>query len=314
MPVNFGNFQESTSYATTDFFVGYTPGTPNSERRIKLSNLATSTDTENKLVLRDASGGFSAGGVTLTSNAATLNLVGTDRTFIAWYPDGFTSGRQAYTGFSSATTSHFSIVNQKTDGDLTLTPGTDARVNINGTCKIGTLNGVLQATAGVVSASTSIEIPTGAIMYFARTTAPTGWESCDGGTIPNTGVYAELYAVLAAAEWPGGSVGRLPNLRGRFIRSYGTDTSVNPDVASGPFGEKQADALQNITGKIDLNNNAGLNATFSGAFYSEGNNSDQVGFGAGKVSGGYLFDASRVVRTASETRPANIALLACIKL
>jgi len=53
-----------------------------------------------------------AGNLQVTKNAATLNLVGTDHSYIQWYPDGISDGRKAYTGFGGATDNNFSIVNE----------------------------------------------------------------------------------------------------------------------------------------------------------------------------------------------------------
>ena len=47
-----------------------------------------------------------------TANAASLNLVGTDHTYIQWYPDGISAGRKGYTGYPSASEDNFFIVNQ----------------------------------------------------------------------------------------------------------------------------------------------------------------------------------------------------------
>jgi hypothetical protein len=63
---NFTNFTESTTPAADDFFVGYlASGAVNSESRIKYSNLGTSTNTANRLVLRNTQGSFNANVVTL---------------------------------------------------------------------------------------------------------------------------------------------------------------------------------------------------------------------------------------------------------
>jgi len=63
---NFTNFTESTSPGQSDFFVGYLDGGAiNSESKIKYSNLGTSSNTANRLVLRDSVGNFNANYVTL---------------------------------------------------------------------------------------------------------------------------------------------------------------------------------------------------------------------------------------------------------
>jgi len=73
-----------------------------------------------------------AGDGRFTANAQTLSLVGTDHSYIGWYPDGVAAGRKAWTGFGNATQNYFSITNEITDGSghIVLTPGTNANVGI----------------------------------------------------------------------------------------------------------------------------------------------------------------------------------------
>lgn len=75
------------------------------------------------------------------------------------------------------------------------------------------------------------------------------------------------------------------------------------------LGSGQTDALQNIVGSIGLNMN---DAAPTGAFYrSTGSSGSQTG-APGLQS--VLFDASRVARTAIETRPTNTAFVPVINL
>ncbi|MFM1877758.1 MAG: hypothetical protein RLZZ241_624 [Bacteroidota bacterium] len=57
-------------------------------------------------------------------------------------------------------------------------------------------------------------VPTGAIMPFIGTVAPTGWLLCDGSAIPNNQYTANLIALLGSAN--------TPNLNGMFLRGTGT--------------------------------------------------------------------------------------------
>jgi len=90
-----------------------------------------------------------------TSNGATLNLVGTDHTYIQWYPDGIATGRKAYTGFPFDSANYFEISNNINDGsgNIILTPGTNASVLINTNLSYtytatGTASQPLQVTGG----------------------------------------------------------------------------------------------------------------------------------------------------------------------
>ena len=53
-----------------------------------------------------------------TANAASLNLVGTDHTYIQWYPDGIAAGRKGYTGYPGSSVDNFSIFNEIAGGGL----------------------------------------------------------------------------------------------------------------------------------------------------------------------------------------------------
>ena len=79
-------------------------------------------------------------------------------------------------------------------------------------------------------------VPTGAIMPFYRSTAPTGWLVCDGSAIPAQ--YTALTALVGA---------NTPNLRGMFIRGWSSGTSTtsrDPLSASRTLGSVQGDAFQ----------------------------------------------------------------------
>lgn len=165
-------------------------------------------------------------------------------------------------------------------------------------------------------ATTVVIVPVGAVFYFAANIAPIGYLKCNGDTVTDgvgtvqsvTANFSALYAVLSSTY---GSPGKLPDLRGEFIRGW--DDSKGTD-SSRVFGSSQLDALQNIQGV--LGNMWGFGgAGTSGALSSAvSGSSNQPGTG-GEGSRDINFDASNSTgaRTATETRPRNIALLACIK-
>lgn len=99
------------------------------------------------------------------------------------------------------------------------------------------------------------EIPPGTIISFLGKSAPPGWLICNGDIIPNgtapvQGVltnFSRLHSVLGTTY--GATPGTLPDLRGYFIRGYGssTDPSVGANAdgtESGPFGQKVTDTFQ----------------------------------------------------------------------
>lgn len=129
-------------------------------------------------------------------------------------------------------------------------------------------------------------VPSGTIAFFALAACPSGWAMANGAN---------------------GTV----DLRGHFLRAWDAGRGVDPGRG---LGTMQGDAIRNITGSVSLMH--GGPSGFSGAFASSGSYS--YSWWDGSAFRGYdnyfSFDASRMVPTAAENRPVNIALLACQKL
>ncbi|QZN94055.1 colicin E3-like toxin immunity protein [Symbiopectobacterium purcellii] len=144
----------------------------------------------------------------------------------------------------------------------------------------------------------SVDELAGIPLPYPLATPPAGWFICQGQVFDKT-----KYPKLAHC-YP---TGRLPDLRGEFIRGW--DNARGADTGRLLLSE-QGDAIRNITGKFANN----------GLAWSEGASSS-VGEGTftrlegyltsnNNVSSGgchYTFDASKVVPTATENRPRNIA-------
>jgi microcystin-dependent protein len=144
-------------------------------------------------------------------------------------------------------------------------------------------------------------VPTGAVMPFAMNSAPSGWLPADGAEYSKTDIYANLFNAIGTiyGETNGsGAAGtthfRVPDLRGYFVRGFGTNSDT---TASGTFGTKQADEFKSHSHQV---RQAGVSVGyFANAF----------GIGDGGTSIGYNTEATG----GTETRPKNIALLYCIK-
>lgn len=98
---------------------------------------------------------------------------------------------------------------------------------------------------------------------------------------------------------------RIPEVRGEFLRALDEGRGID---ASRTAGALQLDAIRNITGW----GGSTVAYGFSGAFYPAAGR-PALG-GGGSALSDAMFDASRVVPTASENRPRNIAYPARIKL
>lgn len=134
--------------------------------------------------------------------------------------------------------------------------------------------------------------PPGAVVHFARNTAPSGWLKANGSAISRT-AYAALFAAIGTTfgAGDGSTTFNLPDLRGEFVRGW--DDARGVDGGRG-FGSAQADELKSHTHPIGITTSTSSGG--GGNYYSGPNSTATSG-----ATGG------------AETRPRNIALLACIK-
>lgn len=153
----------------------------------------------------------------------------------------------------------------------------------------------------------------GNIVYRASTNIPGNMLICNGAAISRT-EYATLFNDIGTTfgEGDGSTTFNIPDLRGVFIRGLDQGRGLDPDRQLGSY---QEDAQQNITGEIgQFNNLAAFLGTPEGAFDFH-NFGPQIGIRTTSATDNWItidFDASRQVRTASEVRVKNVALVPCI--
>lgn len=156
-------------------------------------------------------------------------------------------------------------------------------------------------------------VAAGTVAHFAAATAPSGWIKANGAAISRA-IYAKLFTAIGTTY--GGGNGsttfNVPDLRGEFVR--GIDDGRGVDSGRG-FGTTQGHAIPNITGGFDLPAN-------TGQFYAYQNGVFSVS--AGPITGPVLnssqgtvnrvtLNISGQVQIANESRPRNVAMMACIK-
>ena len=156
--------------------------------------------------------------------------------------------------------------------------------------------------------------PSGQIGLFAMDYAPQGWLKANGAAVSRT-VYANLFAAVGTrfGAGDGYSTFNLPDLRGEFPRFW--DDGRGVDVGRG-LGTWQGDAIRNITAQMYLYGQDGSSSQGAFGFRKQGERGlvwSRNDNNAGVVMDFWL-DTSKVVPTAQENRPRNIALLACIKI
>ncbi|MDL2158052.1 phage tail protein [Escherichia coli] len=139
-------------------------------------------------------------------------------------------------------------------------------------------------------------LPVGVPVPWPSATPPTGWLKCNGAAFS-----AEEYPELAKV-YP---TNKLPDLRGEFIRGWDDGRGVD---AGRQLLSSQGDAIRNIEGFVD----GGIGMSFDairGAFYDAGTRSARMPNNTTTIdkTDDLGFDASRVVPTANENRPRNIA-------
>lgn len=172
-------------------------------------------------------------------------------------------------------------------GDVTGSAVTDLSGDVNIST---TLNG-----------TTSPGVPAGTVIMYASNTVPAGYVACDGGTYSRIGTYANLFAAIGTQYGaPTTGTFQVPDLRGYFVRGYGTNTD---STASGGFGTKQTDSFKSH--QHHIGNNSFSNQPGESTRY--GLESNNTPFGTES------FPHLTKTTGDDETRPKNIALLYCIR-
>lgn len=164
-------------------------------------------------------------------------------------------------------------------------------------------------------------LPVGSMIAFTKGAVPPGFLEADG-SVQSSAAYPQLAAYLGTTfnvgTVPTGYF-RLPETRGEALRGWDHGRGVDPGRQLGSY---QQDALQNIVGalhsrKVATESVPGTIHSTSGVFDFE-MSKGPVLYGTASSptsspSDTVKFDASRVVRTATETRMRNLAVMWCIK-
>lgn len=135
--------------------------------------------------------------------------------------------------------------------------------------------------------------PVSEVAYFARNTAPAGWLKANGAAVSRT-AYAALFAAIGTTFGAGDGFNtfNLPDLRGEFLRGWDDARGVD---AGRTFGGAQTDMLKSHTHSVNV---------VRGVLQSNASSNTNEGVWGTSTTG---------ATGGTETRPRNIALLACIK-
>lgn len=156
------------------------------------------------------------------------------------------------------------------------------------------------ATTAFVAAAFSAASPAGMVAHFARNAAPTGWLKANGAAISRS-TYASLFSAIGTTFGAGdnSTTFNVPDLRGEFLRSWDDGRGIDLGRLFGAF---QADELKSHSHKDPTSN--GTQTTLDGY---------QVPAPNYLYPYDYVDGAETSTFGGTETRPRNIALLACIK-
>lgn len=180
--------------------------------------------------------------------------------------------------------------------------------------------------------------PIGTIQAFAFNKVPQGWMICDGRSL-NKYDYSELFNVIAHTFGKeGNDYFKIPDLRGRFIRGWDPNATIDPQRRH--LGTYQEDAIQShdhsfYSKRVSLSSSGDHSHTAkatrisidqgmlssvkvvqwlsssgddTGGTTSNGDHTHEL-----KLNGNPISQANNA-RTSTETRPKNCALLFCIKV
>lgn len=190
-------------------------------------------------------------------------------------PNVFSAGTSAV---ASEVNANFTAIKNFIDTNL---------VQIDGTVKAGAAAVENLGVSNLTSSAINFLAPTGSIIAFGGTTAPTGYVLCDGteypiGVIGST--YYSLYGILSTSYNTGGETAgyfRVPNLKGRV--PFGLDS------ADSDFNQLSDRGGSKASVATHQHNSAGLSIASENTNHTHSADGDLTAAGVGNHQHSYLF-------------------------
>jgi phage-related tail fiber protein len=186
---------------------------------------------------------------------------------------------------------------------------------------------VLEANRVADSGGATLTVPPGTLIFHCANSAPSGFIKANGAAVSRT-TYAALFSAIGTTfgAGNGSTTFTLPDMRGYFPRSWDDGRGVDS-------GRSFGDSQQGTYVRTMMNDYTDSDANTTGVNFFVGqahSNPDDVQTsgvptplrGDGSTFGGVLFDNANTANHLNNIgfnarwirmRPANIALLACIK-
>ena len=336
----------ATTVASQDF-IPFTSVTANETRKITANNLAIVL-TQLGLTVGTSAPVTPYNGqlwVDTNTNPPILKVYN-GATFIVVSTDTASDAR--YLQITTAASTYLALAGGTLTGDLTLSgnPTTtnmasnkgyvDAQVSASLPLSGGTLTGNLTLTGdptavnmasnkGYVDAQVAAvpalqaSVPTGAIIHTAGSSAPTGYLKANGDAVSRS-TYSVLFAVIGTTYGAGNgsTTFNVPDLRGEFVRGWIDDRNLVKTIGDQNFtleqnrliGSNEADGFESHKHGVFQ----GPSIVGPGAINSSGV-STAVGLAGNntRTTEPVDFQGNNSFTNIPETRPRNVALLACIK-
>lgn len=236
-----------------------------------------------------------ANAATVTANAASTTANGIAATANTALTNSTNAVTTANTANSTATTANTTANTANTTANSALSTANSA---------VSTANSALTFAQAIN--------PVGAVIWVATSTAPNGFLKANGAAVSRT-TYAALFAALGTqfGAGDGSSTFNVPDLRGEFIRGWDDSRGVD---SGRTFGSNQSGMVGPHNHTV---NDPGHSHSVNINVYQQGAGSnaatDMANRAGNTQSSTETTGISINNNSGTETRPRNVALLACIK-
>ena len=215
---------------------------------------------------------------------------------------------------NTALTNSTNAVNTANTANSTANTANSTANTANSTANsaLSTANSATSTANTALSTAQSLN-PTGMVIWVAMSSAPTGFIKANGAAVSRS-TYSALFAAIGTTfgSGDGSTTFNVPDLRGEFVRGWDDGRGVDSGRS---FGSSQVDSTALPNAGFTTNTAGNHNHSYN---TNQGTGGGQGGGGAdtgsrGDGTGHAGSHSHSITGGDPETRPRNVALLACIK-